>query len=719
MNLIPVFFDIEATEIGEFVGWCVGDGEFQYGSIPEFVSLMNASAGKLVLIGKNSSVSTRMVGGKPSIPYDLPFIYFRMKGSRLSSKELSDYVIAFNPTTDPEGYSWISGISQVFRDGVYFADIQDIEQYVGGSLKFISVKFLGIRYTDSLSTDPQEVLRYNKLDVEITRELYRLNGWGEKHLSMLLSMCRDFGLETRMLNSQRVVNKYVHTVLKVNTGYNLRQHVEYMKKCSSRPYMMDIAKILHSRKLNGFYFPPSLRVKNLNIYVGLGGLHGGVNDVHIKEIEGVIYITNIDFAGFYSNVYSQINMLAESQKRELLSIARERNSIKQSDPIKAGGYKKLLNSLFGKFSNVDAFGNLGIAYVTSIAQLVMLELLERIIKISDIQIVDINTDGFMFVSCKPFYEGVDKFQFKVHNMEYTLEIDRIGEVFYKDVSNYILVDTRGKVKKKGAFGGNNKMSGTVSPNKSTPLTSKDKVIATKGDKVTIKYGVPNLVHFDELLEVHFTRRVDPDMIPDYNLMVYQQWGEIEGDHYGKMAYFNVDHSKVEDFVSATPISKGEYDNFSHLVHDYGASPLCSEEQVLEMADYIMSCISRQVSTITDIKDIPIAEHPRYECEFKGLLTRSLDENGVELFKKKVTAYKKTHRTKDTWITYICTTPHWVVFRTDRQLGEVVYNVDAVGGYLSDSDTKVGGTYRDNIRDINLIEVVERFPYKRRQKKYKP
>ena len=128
---------------------------------------------------------------------------------------------------------------------------------------------------------------------------------------------------------------------------------------------------------------------------------------------------------------------------------------KDGDKITANSLKLVLNTTYGATLNQynDLYDPLMARSVCISGQLYLLELASHLLQnISDLRIVELNTDGVMVEFDDSQYDAVNaivgEWQERTH---FGLEEDVVARYYAKDVNNYVEIDEAGNVKTKGGY----------------------------------------------------------------------------------------------------------------------------------------------------------------------------------------------------------------------------------------------------------------------------
>ena len=230
---------------------------------------------------------------------------------------------------------------------------------------------------------------------------------------------------------------------------------------------------------------------------GIGGLHGA-----IKNYYGTGYYLMADVGSYYPAMMIEYNWLSRNVKdpSKYRTIRDERLVMKAKKDPRQKPRKIVLNSTFG--ASKDKYNQL---YDPRMAnnicvggQLFLVDLLDKLDGKCDL--IQSNTDGILLklhrLEDKDKIIGICNEWCKRTRME--MEYDMYTKVIQRDVNNYILVDEKGNVKRKGAV-----------VKKLSPLDN-DLPIVNKAVVDYFVYGIPvettvmgseNLIDFQKITKV--------------------------------------------------------------------------------------------------------------------------------------------------------------------------------------------------------------------------
>ena len=194
----------------------------------------------------------------------------------------------------------------------------------------------------------------------------------------------------------------------------------------------------------------------MDYFYGLGGLHAARGNSIFQSDEDNI-ILSVDFASFYPNISIKNKFYPEHLSESFCILYEElfekRKLIPKSNPQNTA-IKFLLNAIFGKAGDeysflYDKFFQMAI---TVNGQLILSMLCEQLSKIEGVRMVMANTDGCELIVPKSKKREVYNVCLGIEELtQLQLEYDVYNKLFVRDINNYLSVNTKGKVKTKGAF----------------------------------------------------------------------------------------------------------------------------------------------------------------------------------------------------------------------------------------------------------------------------
>lgn len=201
----------------------------------------------------------------------------------------------------------------------------------------------------------------------------------------------------------------------------------------------------------------SCTVDGFTFHFGTGGIHGSVAWQHPRET-ATHSVIDLDVTSFYPSI-AITNRLYPEHLGELFcdiyaDVKQQRTQHKKGTAINAM-LKLSLNGVYGDSNNPYSpfFDSKYTMAITVNGQLLLCMLAERLMMtVPDLEMIQINTDG-LTVKVPREYEWIveECGQWWQRKTGLELEAARYKHMFIRDVNNYLAVDERDKVKRKGAY----------------------------------------------------------------------------------------------------------------------------------------------------------------------------------------------------------------------------------------------------------------------------
>lgn len=331
------------------------------------------------------------------------------------------------------------------------------EGFMGNNIKETSVPFdIDRRLTEE---EIAETVIYCKHDVEQTVQVFlqRKKDF-EAHIGLVKLACKGKPLDLSLISKTKpqlsAIILDAHRYIERNDEFDIdfpfsmriekySKVVEWYENPANRCYQKD-------GKKNQF----DIVVAGVPHQFGWGGVHGAIPKYHGKG-----YFLNMDVASLYPSLMVQYNLhsrnIANPQK--FVEIYNQRLKYKaEKNPLQAP-LKLVLNSTYGVMKDVNnaLYDPLQANRVCIYGQLLLLDLIERLEPYA--QIIQSNTDGVLVKMPEgkdeeKWYDLIDDI---AHEWEVrtglNLEFDEYREIYQKDVNNYIILDSWGHWKSKGAY----------------------------------------------------------------------------------------------------------------------------------------------------------------------------------------------------------------------------------------------------------------------------
>ena len=337
---------------------------------------------------------------------------------------------------------------------------------LGGNF-YTSLKEMGVRINhpilETLPFDPEKLLskeqktklrEYCYNDVEITYSLFK-EFYKDKVKSKSL-LIKKFKMPLNSFawkEGTLVQNILVKTPKKELKKVKIKEYFQYFPLAKFDFKTQILKDVLNTYTANTIsskkdvIFKDAINMFDLDVKFGVGGLHAAKPNY---EGENLI---ELDVASFYPYIMKNYNLLPTQVENKKLYYEMIDNRIetKKNDPDLADAQKVVLNTVFGQlgFKNSKLYNFSGMYNVTITGQLLIMKLVEMFY-LKGYEIVYINTDGIIFKD-----KGTDEYLKIKEEWEkqfnFNLEESRIKKIYLRDVNNYILIDDKNKIKKRGAF----------------------------------------------------------------------------------------------------------------------------------------------------------------------------------------------------------------------------------------------------------------------------
>lgn len=193
-------------------------------------------------------------------------------------------------------------------------------------------------------------------------------------------------------------------------------------------------------------------IGGVQCFFAWGGLHGALPQYHAKGL-----IACYDVASLYPSLMINEGYFSRSLGDPKLyeNMYHERLELKKAKNPLANSYKLVLNSTYGtlKDPTSDAYDPLMANNICVAGQLALLDLMEHVETKVDAQLLQCNTDSVYYLL--PNEEQLEELRKVTRAWEartkLTLEETLCTEIHQRDVNNYLLITSSGKVKGKGVL----------------------------------------------------------------------------------------------------------------------------------------------------------------------------------------------------------------------------------------------------------------------------
>jgi len=347
-------------------------------------------------------------------------------------------------------------------------------------MKWHRIQDLPLHYTATITNEHDAILEYNLNDVDITEELLE---WSLDEVRLRQSIGKRYSVE--VLNSSRpnigdkLMNKFYseksgleHKAFKDLRDDNTIVHFKDII-WEGISFETPILQGLHERLLNTTVvaekgnkdFKEYVVYGNCAYDIAKGGLHS-VKPALTIEADDEYVLIDLDFGSFYPSIMINLGIYPPHLGPEFIEVLKmvtdQRLKAKaDGDKVTADALKITINSIYGKlgFEYGYLYSPKSMYAVTINGQLMLLNLIEKMEQ-AGMECFYANTDGATFKVHKSkveeFYAIGDAY---AEFVDIPIEYANYEKCFIRDVNNYIIVDTDGNRKIKGAFSSKSNLQG--------------------------------------------------------------------------------------------------------------------------------------------------------------------------------------------------------------------------------------------------------------------
>ena len=398
-----------------------------------------------------------------------------------NSKHYDQFIIKaiyadFTPEEIKRVNDFIIGGGQGWRcpqlEGIYFrfpnVDIRDdtqqglslkaIEGHLGMSIKESSVPFDIDR--PLTAAERAETEFYCKHDVDTAEKLIDIR---KDYLQNKINLGRMAGIDE--VKALGMTNAKLTAAMLKATKKDHNDEREYVYPSNLRreyvpEEVFEFFDRLYDKSISDeeiFKTKLKLMIGDCPVTLGFGGIHGAIPNFFWEESESR-GIWNEDVGSYYPhlctiNGYTSRNIPSPQTYADVLD--RRMKAKAAGDKHTANALKLVCNTTYGCLLNKynDLYDPLMGRSVCISGQLYLLELAEHCYQtISDLRIVQLNTDGIMVECNKSDYEKLSEICKEWQERTgFELEEDTVVKIAQKDVNNYIEVQVNGLYKVKGGY----------------------------------------------------------------------------------------------------------------------------------------------------------------------------------------------------------------------------------------------------------------------------
>lgn len=317
--------------------------------------------------------------------------------------------------------------------------LKTLEAVVGKNISETNVDFnIDRPLTES---EKLETESYNRDDLNQTYEDLIMV---KSEFQLRLDLIKEFNLPLDCLHYTEA--QIAEAVLKPKAIYNI-------ENMPVHPQIYPQLKIKNEQVINYYLNEEFKTSKKLNVVlcglehnIGAGGIHAGINTC----CDWAYYF---DVSGYYNLIMIKYNMLSraipEEGKQLYEHMYHEQLRLKKIDPVKRALYKTILLAVSGaqrnKYSKMyDPWTG---ALIPMVGQVFLVDLLEKLE--GKVELIQSNTDGIIakpLVADNEILDIVNEWQDRTG---FVLKMDKIYDIYQRDVNNYIYKDDKGNIHTKG------------------------------------------------------------------------------------------------------------------------------------------------------------------------------------------------------------------------------------------------------------------------------
>ena len=329
----------------------------------------------------------------------------------------------------------------------------DIMQLHKTSLKTIeaavgkNISETGVDFNLNRPLTVEEKLRtesYNRDDLDQTFDDLKMV---KSEFQLRFDLIKEFNLSLDALHYTEA--QIAEAVLKPKAIYNI-------ENMPVHPILYDNLKVNNKAVLD-YYLNEKFKTSEkltvtlcgLEHLMGAGGIHAGANNKHYD------WAYYFDVSGYYNLIMIKYNMLArtipESGKELYIHMYHEQLRLKKIDPVKRALYKTILLAVSGAQRNKHSkmYDPWTGALIPMVGQIFLVDLLEKLE--GKVELIQSNTDGIIAkplegISDTELLNIVEEWQ---NRTGFVLKMDKIYDIYQRDVNNYIYKDESGNIHTKG------------------------------------------------------------------------------------------------------------------------------------------------------------------------------------------------------------------------------------------------------------------------------
>lgn len=369
-------------------------------------------------------------------------------------KELSDFIFAGNNGWNFEflNYKEVPWINFDLMDDIPVPlRLKEIEGNLGMDIEESSISFdLDRPLTEQ---ELEEVIRYCCHDVDATVRLYHERKDYLKSKIAVGAMCGLSAGESMRMSNAKLTAEFLGAI-PPNWEWHDKDEYEF-------PDNLIITK--YPKVIEFFCDIDPERKKKLEIEiagvphtVAWGGLHGA-RECYREERTETRRISSRDVTSYYPSLMIQNGYMSRNvpDPEEFRRVYERRLAAKKAgDKATADALKLVLNTTYGAMNNqYNKLYDPRMALAVCVSgQLYLIDLIEKLEEVPTFRLIQSNTDG-LIISYDADHEAeinavIDEWS---RRTGFGMEADEVERIVQKDVNNYVLRNTEGKVKVKGGY----------------------------------------------------------------------------------------------------------------------------------------------------------------------------------------------------------------------------------------------------------------------------
>ena len=311
-----------------------------------------------------------------------------------------------------------------------------------------------ISYNKHDVTETEKFLGFTMERIELRRDLIRnriikgdVLNWNDTKLGEMFFTTK-LGLKGRVRGTDRLSVNFQDIILP-KVQFRRESFNEVVETFKTKRWIKDDKD--HNKTI-----PFSKHLGNLEFFFGSGGVHASVENKIYRSSE-THKIIDIDVSGMYPAVGIANKFYPEHLGEKFVDVYRQLKIDRKQYP-KGSAMNSVLklaqNGVYGK-SNSEYSAMFDIQYLFKITingQLQLTQLAEMLLSIPCLELIQCNTDGIT-AHVPRQYEWLFEVWKKEWEHQTGLELEQAEykSMHIANVSNYIAVDTKGKIKRKGLY----------------------------------------------------------------------------------------------------------------------------------------------------------------------------------------------------------------------------------------------------------------------------